>query len=98
MVEKVPQRTLKSLVDLASMHSITSDSLIAMSKGRLSGSPARSTRARLDRKPRYVCAECGHAVCAPRKGRLASLAGATQVRHKLVFGGPVRTISARSKR
>lgn len=69
MAEAVPRRTLKSVVDLASMHSITSDSLIAMSKDDYQVLRRAATRARLDRKPRYVCAKCGHAVYAPREGR-----------------------------
>ncbi|MHC2627270.1 hypothetical protein ACVIW2_009357 [Bradyrhizobium huanghuaihaiense] len=69
MVEAVPRRTLKSVVDLASMHSITSDSLIAMSKDDYQVLRRAATRARLDRKARYVCTKCGHAVYAPREGR-----------------------------
>lgn len=69
MVEAVPRRTLKRVVDLSSMHSITSDSLIAMSKDDYQVLRRAATRARLDRKARYVCAKCGHAVYAPREGR-----------------------------
>jgi hypothetical protein len=70
MVEAVPRRTLKRVVDLSSMHSITSDSLIAMSKDDYQVLRRAATRARLDRKARYVCGKCGHAVYAPREGRI----------------------------
>ena len=69
MVEAAPRRTLKRVVDLSSMHSITSDLLLAMSKDDYQVLRRAATRARLDRKARYVCAKCGHAVYAPREGR-----------------------------
>ncbi|QQO14022.1 hypothetical protein JJB99_32695 [Bradyrhizobium diazoefficiens] len=69
MIEAIPRRTLKNVIDLASMHSITSDSLIAMSKDDYQVLRRAATRARLDRNPRYVCAKCGYAVYAPREGR-----------------------------
>jgi hypothetical protein len=69
MVETVPRRTIKRAVDLSSMRSITSDSLIAMNKDDYQILRRAATRARLDRKPRYVCAKCGHAVYAPRESR-----------------------------
>lgn len=69
MVEAILRRTLKRVVDLASMHSITSDALIAMSKDDYQVLRRAATRARLDRKARFVCAKCGHAVYAPREGR-----------------------------
>ncbi|MBR1029390.1 DUF6035 family protein [Bradyrhizobium liaoningense] len=69
MVETVPRRTIKRAVDLSSMHSITSDSLIAMNRDDYQVLRRAATRARLDRKPRYVCAKCGHAVYAPRESR-----------------------------
>jgi hypothetical protein len=62
MVEAVPRRTLKGVVKLLSMHSITSDSLIAMNKDDHQVLRRAATGARLDRKARYVCAKCGHAV------------------------------------
>src|SRR6266545_3454092 len=69
MVETVPRRTIKRVVDLSSMHSITSDSLIAMNGDDYQVLRRAATRARLDRKARYVCAKCGHAVYAPREAR-----------------------------
>lgn len=69
MVEAILRRTLKRVVDLAAMHSITSDALIAMSKDDYQVLRRAATRARLDRKARFVCAKCGHAVYAPREGR-----------------------------
>ncbi|MET4324164.1 DUF6035 family protein [Bradyrhizobium sp. RT5a] len=69
MVEAILRRTLKRVVDLASMHSITSDALIAMTKDDYQVLRREATRARLDRKARFVCAKCGHAVYAPREGR-----------------------------
>jgi len=69
MADAVPRRTIKSVVDLASMHSITSDSLVAMSKDDYQVLRRAATRARIDRKARYVCAKCGYVVYAPRESR-----------------------------
>ncbi|WP_245270046.1 DUF6035 family protein [Nitrobacter hamburgensis] len=51
------------------MQTITSDALMSMSKDDYQIVRRAATRARLDRKARYVCGSCGHAVYAPREGR-----------------------------
>jgi len=63
------QRTLKKVVDLHVMRSITSDRLLSMSRDEYHEVRRAATRARIDRSPRYVCAQCGHATYAPREGR-----------------------------
>nr|WP_256886503.1 DUF6035 family protein [Ochrobactrum sp. BTU2] len=51
------------------MQSISSDELMGLHKDAYQIIRRLATRARLDRKPRYVCGLCGHAVYAPREGR-----------------------------
>lgn len=48
---------------------ISSDALMGMSKDEYQVVRRLATRARLERRPRYVCSLCGHAVYAPREGR-----------------------------
>ncbi|WP_331852384.1 DUF6035 family protein [Sphingopyxis sp. EG6] len=69
MVERQFKRTLKRAVDLETMRTISSDALMGMSKDDYQIIRRLATRARLDRRPRYVCGLCGHAVYAPREGR-----------------------------
>lgn len=63
------RRTLRNVVDLQTMRSISSDQLLAMSQDEYHAVRRAATRARLDRSPRYVCGQCGHATYAPREGR-----------------------------
>jgi hypothetical protein len=51
------------------MLTISSDALMGMSRDEYQVVRRLATRARLDRRPRYVCGLCGHAVYAPREGR-----------------------------
>lgn len=69
MAERQFKRTLKRAVDLETMQTISSDALMRMSKDDYQIVRRLATRARLDRRPRYVCGLCGHAVYAPREGR-----------------------------
>ena len=62
-------RTLKSVVDLETMRSISSDELLAMDQDEYHAIRRAATRARINRSTRYVCALCGHATYAPREGR-----------------------------
>lgn len=64
-----PRRTLRSVVDLMTMQSISSVQLLAMQDDEYQVIRRAATRARLERRPRYVCSQCGHAVYAPRDGR-----------------------------
>lgn len=63
------QRTLKCVVDLQTMRSISSDQLLNMNQDEYHAVRRAATRARIDRAPRYVCAQCGYATYAPREGR-----------------------------
>lgn len=63
------RRTLKRAVDLETMQSISSDSLMSMSTDDYQMVRRYATRARLDGQARYVCGLCGHAVYAPREPR-----------------------------
>lgn len=63
------RRTLKRAVDLETMRSITSDDLMGMHKDDYQVIRRFATRARLERRPRYVCDLCGHPVYAPREAR-----------------------------
>lgn len=69
MAGKHFKRTLKRAIDLETMLTISSDALMAMPKDDYQVVRRLATRARLDRRPRYVCGLCGHAVYAPREGR-----------------------------
>jgi len=69
MAGKQFKRTLKRAIDLETMLTISSDALMGMSKDDYQVVRRLATRARLDRRPRYVCGLCGHAVYAPREGR-----------------------------
>lgn len=69
MAGKQFKRTLKRAIDLETMLTISSDALMGMSKDEYQVVRRLATRARLDRRPRYVCGLCGHAVYAPREGR-----------------------------
>ncbi|WP_346363229.1 DUF6035 family protein [Bosea sp. (in: a-proteobacteria)] len=51
------------------MLTISSDALMGMSKDDYQIVRRLATRARLERRPRYVCGLCGHAVYGPREGR-----------------------------
>ncbi|WP_372095607.1 DUF6035 family protein [Tistrella mobilis] len=63
------KRTLKRAVDLETMRPISSDDLIGMHKDDYQVIRRHATRARLERRPRYVCDICGHPVYAPREAR-----------------------------
>lgn len=63
------RRTLKNVGDLQTMRSVSSDQLLAMSQDEYHAVRRAATRARLERSPRYVCGQCGHATYAPREGR-----------------------------
>jgi hypothetical protein len=63
------KRTLKRAVDLETMRLISSDDLMGMHKDDYQVIRRLATRARLDRRPRYVCDLCGHPVYAPREAR-----------------------------
>ena len=73
--EKWPKREhartaiVKRAIDLETMLTISSDALMGMPKDEYQVVRRLATRARLDRRPRYVCGLCGHAVYAPREGR-----------------------------
>lgn len=69
MAGKQFKRTLKRAIDLETMLTISSDALLGMPKDDYQVVRRLATRARLDRRPRYVCGWCGHAVYAPREGR-----------------------------
>lgn len=69
MLEKQFKRTLRKAVDLETMLTISSDVLMGMSADDYQVVRRLATKARLDRRPRYVCGLCGHAVYAPREGR-----------------------------
>lgn len=69
MAGKQFMRTLKRAIDLETMLTLSSDALMGMSKDEYQVVRRLATRARLDRRPRYVCGLCGHAVYAPREGR-----------------------------
>jgi len=69
MAERQFKRTLKRAIDLETMLTISSDALMGMPKDNYQIVRRLATRARLDRRPRYVCGLCGHAVYAPREGR-----------------------------
>lgn len=64
-----PKRTLRNVVDLDSMQTISSDQLLSLHPDDYQVIRRSATRARLDRKSRYVCGQCGYAVYAPREGR-----------------------------
>ena len=69
MARKQFKRTLKRAIDLEMMLTISSDALMGMPKDDYQVVRRLATRARLDRRPRYVCGLCGHAIYAPREGR-----------------------------
>lgn len=88
MAEAILRRTLKRVVDLASMHGITSDALIAMSKDDYQVLRRAATRARLDRKARSSARNADMPPMLRAKAGPASLIGnTTRVPHSFVPGG-----------
>ena len=60
------RRTLKRVVDLETMQTISSDDLLTMHADDYQVLRRSATRAKLKGTTRYVCECCGHAVYAPR--------------------------------
>jgi len=69
MAEKrTPKRTLREAIEVETLRPITSDDLISMGDEYHKIRRA-ATRARLEERPCYLCAKCGHSVYAPREPR-----------------------------
>ncbi|MER9295352.1 competence protein CoiA [Mesorhizobium sp. M0621] len=63
------QRTLKRVVDLRTMQTISSDELMAADPDRYHEIRRTATRARNEKTNVFVCENCGYAVYAPREPR-----------------------------